>query len=214
MALTDKEEKHVKKLQQILTKLQNDEHVQNRTLKNCLTDDEFESISEQWEEQKELREELKDKPAQIKEYEKRFKKAEFAYSKANDHSLQGNRKAAKNGFKDAESQFERLLVYLEEILYSDPSLAECFDREICFEHGKEPSIDPVGMPRTITSRSNNRQSDNDRMQTKNQIKQNVVSFAIEQIEYQLSFSTSENEHSDIDIKEKLKHLLDKIKRDS
>lgn len=206
MELTDKEEKKRAKLQKILTKLQNGENVQNRDLETWLTKDEFESISEHWEEQKELREELKNKPAQIKEYEKRFKKAEFAYNKANNHSLQGNRKAAKNGFGNAETQFEKLLDYLEETLHADPSLAEWFDREISFEWGKEPSIDPTGMPRANTSRSSKRQLDNDRTLTKNQVKQRIVETAIFNINSKANSSDPTPEQQS-----KLKRLLSKLK---
>ncbi|MCP4314496.1 MAG: hypothetical protein GY789_00275 [Hyphomicrobiales bacterium] len=54
--LTDKELQRLSKLEGILSKLQNSEHVQNRQLKRWLTEDEFSQIEALWEEQKFFRE--------------------------------------------------------------------------------------------------------------------------------------------------------------
>ena len=210
MELTDKEEKRVKKLQQILTKLQNGEHVQNRMLKTWLTEDEFSAIEYEWKNQKELREELKDKPDDIIEYEKRLKKALFAYNKADNHSSRGNSKAAKKGFGNADTHFERLLEYLQEILYADRTLEFWFDRNISFEHGEEPGLDPISIPRVVNSRSLDCQAEHHLKQcqlTKNQVKQNIVESALCNI-------NSKTISPNLKLKQsaKLKDMLSKIKK--
>lgn len=199
MELTQAEKKRAEKLQKILTKLQNGEHVQNKMLKTWLTEDEFAAIEYEWDNQKILREELKDKPDEIVEYEKRLRKALFAYNKADHHSSQKNRKAAKKGFGNADTLFERLLEYLEEIIDADPTLCEWFDRELDFSFGGTLSIDPIGIPRVITSHSLDCQSIHPRKTSKNQVKQDVVSNAINQIHKQVLVDTKA-------FKDKLKKL--------
>ena len=197
MELTDKEKKRAKKLQQILTKLENGEHVQRRTLKTSLTKDEYSALDDDWEEQKELREELKDKPDDIIEYEKRLKKALFAYHK---YASYENPKTIEKAKNNSDNHFERLLEHLQEILHADPMLCQWFDRPISFEHGEEPGLDPITIPRVVTSRSLDCQSTHFRKLNKNQIKQDIVSNAINQIN---------NQAIDIDpqaFKDKLKKL--------
>jgi len=185
MKLTQAEKKRVEKLQKILTKLQNGEHVQNRTLETWLSEDEYAELDNEWQKQKELREELKDKPDEIIEYEKRLRKALFAYKKADANSTRDNSKATKKGFGDADTHFERLLEYLQEILHADCTLEFWFDRNISFEHGEEPGLDPINIPRVVTSRSLDCQSTHYLKLSKNQVKQDVVSNAINQIHNQV-----------------------------
>ena len=193
-----------KKLNQILDKLENGRHVQNRDLKRWLTEDEFAAIEHEWENQKELREELKDKPDEIIEYQKRLKKALFAYNKADNHSAKHNRQAAKKGFGNADTHFEKLLEYLQEIIDADPALCEWFDTTPDFSTRGNISIDPIGIPRVITSRSLDVKSRHHRKLTKNQVKRNIVSHAMDNINYS-SKDTNSN------IKDKLKELLKTIK---
>ena len=181
MELTQAEKNRAKKLQQILTKLQNGEHVQNRMLETWLTEDEFADIERQWKEQKELREELKDKPDEIIGYEKRLKKALFAYNK---YDTCKNRASIKKAKGIADTHFEKLIEYLQEILHADRTLEFWFDRNISFEHGEEPGLDPTSVPRVNTSRSLDCQSTHFRKLTKNQVKQNVVEYALSNINNQ------------------------------
>ena len=194
------------KLKNILKKLECGKHVQNRTLQAWLTEEEFADIDYEWENQKELREELMDKPDEIIEYEKRLKKALFAYNKYTSYKNRSTTKKAKN---ISDMHFERLLEYLQEIIYTDPSLSEWFDRELDFSFNGNLSIDPIGIPRVITSRSLDCQSNHFKSSpypklTKNQVKQNIVSEAIDYINNPPKESTQAN-------KDKLKELLDKIK---
>ena len=49
--------------------------MQNRQLKNWLSEDEYTQIDAEWQEQLEIREELKDKPSELKRYEDKLKEA-------------------------------------------------------------------------------------------------------------------------------------------
>lgn len=190
-----------RKLNTILKRLKNGEHVQNRDLQKWLTDDEFVAIEHEWENQKELREELTDKPDEIIEYEKRLKKALFEYNKYASYKNRNTIKKAKN---NSDNHFERLLEHLQEIIYADPSLAEWFDRPLDFSTSGNLSIDPIGIPRAITSRSLDSQSKHFRKLTKNQVKQNIVSHAIDKINNSSKYTNSY-------INNKLKTLLANIK---
>ena len=67
------------KLEGIAEKLKRGENVQNRQLQTWLSEDEYEQVDIEWQEQLELREELKDKPDDLRRYEKKLKKATFYY---------------------------------------------------------------------------------------------------------------------------------------
>lgn len=186
------------KLKAILKKLESGEHVQNRTLQTWLTEEEFANIEYEWENQKELRKELKDKPDEVIEYDKRLQKAILAYNKYASYKDRNTIKKAKN---DSDKHFERLLEYLQEIIEADPSLAEWFDRKLDFSFGGNLSIDPIGIPRVNTSRSLDTQASHPRKLTKNHVKRNIVSSAINHI----------NNPIKDDDRIKLKRLLANIK---
>ena len=60
--LTAEETKRLNKLEGIADKLKRGENVQNRQLQTWLSEDEYEQLEYEWQEQLELRSELKDKP--------------------------------------------------------------------------------------------------------------------------------------------------------
>ena len=49
--------------------------MQNRQLQTWLSQDEYEQVDVEWQEQLEIREELKDKPDELKRYEDKLKEA-------------------------------------------------------------------------------------------------------------------------------------------
>ncbi len=75
--LTAAEERRLSKLEAIVSKLIRGENVQNRQLQNWLSQDEYEQVDAEWQEQLELREELKDKPSELKRYEEKLRDATF-----------------------------------------------------------------------------------------------------------------------------------------
>ena len=57
----------------IADKLRRGENVQNRQLQTWLSEEEYEQLEYEWQEQLELRSELKDKPTKLKRYEEKLK---------------------------------------------------------------------------------------------------------------------------------------------
>jgi len=80
--LTAEETKRLHKLEGIANKLKRGENVQNRQLQTWLSEDEYEQLEHEWQEQLELRDELKDKPSELKRYEEKLKQATFNYNLA------------------------------------------------------------------------------------------------------------------------------------
>ena len=80
--LTVEEAKRLARLEDIADKLRRGENVQNRQLQTWLSEDEYEQLEYEWQDQLELRSELKDKPSDLKRYEEKLKQATFNYNRA------------------------------------------------------------------------------------------------------------------------------------
>ena len=180
--LTDKERKRLSKLQGILEQLKCEKNVQNRMLQTWLTEEEYAEFEIEWQSQIELREEQKDKPPEIVEYEERLRKGIFDYNKGEGYSTRGHRESARKFHASAQVHFEEALEYLQEIIQADPNLQVWFDRSLDFEAGSHISIDPVGMPRVITSRSLDNLGKDSRIFTKMEVKISVVERAIDKLQ--------------------------------
>ena len=152
--LTTDETKRLIKLEGIADKLKRGENVQNRQLQTWLSEEEYEQLENEWQEQLELRSELKDKPSDLKRYEEKLKQATFNYNRAEGYSSKGKHSTAKKFYGKSESLCEDALEILQEILHYDSSLRIWFDRDISFEVGGNLSADIVSLPRLVTSRSN------------------------------------------------------------
>ena len=179
--LTAEETKRLRKLEGIADKLKRGENVQNRLLQTWLGTDEYEQLEYEWQEQLELRSELKDKPSELKRYEEKLKQATFNYNRAEGYSSKGKHSTAKKFYNKSESLCEDALEILQEILHSDSSLRVWFDRDISFEVGGDLSADIVSLPRLVTSRSNEKLSDDSRLTSKQSVKLTVVERAIHNI---------------------------------
>jgi len=128
--LTSEEEKRLTKLEAIADKLKRGENVQNRQLQTWLSEEEYEQLDAEWQEQLELRNELKDKPSEIKRYEAKLRQANLMHNRAESYSYRGNHDAAKTCYYKCESLCEDAIVILQEILHSDSNLRVWFDRDI------------------------------------------------------------------------------------
>ena len=179
--LTANEIRRLQKLERIADKLKRGENVQNRQLQTWLSDNEYAQIEAEWQEQLALRETLKDKPSEIKRYEAKLRKANLMHNRAESYSNRGNHDAAKTCYYKCESLCEDALEILQEILHSDSSLRVWFDRDISFEVGGDLSADIVSLPRLVTSRSNEKLSDDSRLARKQSVKLAVVERAIHNI---------------------------------
>jgi hypothetical protein len=179
--LTDVESNRLAKLQLIADKLKRGENVQNRQLQTWLSEEEYEQLAYEWQEQLELRSELKDKPSEIKRYEAKLRQANLMHNRAESYSNRGNHDAAKTCYYKCESLCEDAIVILQEILHSDSNLRVWFDRDISFEVGGDLSADLVSLPRLVTSRSHEKLSDDSRLTKKQSVKLAVVERAMHNI---------------------------------
>ena len=161
--LTTEETKRFKKLEAIADNLKRGENVQNRQLQIWLSEEEYEQLEYEWQEQLELRSELKDKPSDLKRYEEKLREATFNYNRAEGYSGKGKHSTAKAFYNKSESLCEGALEILQEILHYDSSLRVWFDRDISFEVGGDLSAEIVSLPRLVTSRSNEKLSDDSRL---------------------------------------------------
>ena len=179
--LSDEETKCLAKLETIADKLKRGENVQNRQLQTWLSEEEYEQLEYEWQEQLELRSELKDKPNELKRYEEKLKRATFNYNRAEGYSSKGKHNTAKKFYNKSESLCENALEILQEILHFDSSLRVWFDRDISFEVGGDLSADIVSLPRLVTSRSHEKLSADSRLTSKQSVKLAVVERAMNNI---------------------------------
>jgi hypothetical protein len=179
--LTAEETNRLLKLEGIADKLKRGENVQNRQLKTWLSEEEYEQLEYEWQEQLELRNELKDKPSDLKRYEEKLKQATFNYNRAEGYSSKGKHSTAKKFFNKSESLCEDALEILQEILHYDSSLRIWFDRDISFDVGSDLSADIVSLPRLVTSRSHEKLSDDSRLTSKQSVKLASVERAMHNI---------------------------------
>ena len=89
------ETKRLAKLTDIAEKLKRGKNVQNRQLQSWLSEDEYELLEYEWQEQLEIRSELKDKPSDLNRYEEKLKQATFNYNRAEGYSSKGKHFTAK-----------------------------------------------------------------------------------------------------------------------
>ena len=176
--LTVEETKRLAKLVRIADKLKRGENVQNRQLQTWLSEEEYEQLDYEWQEQLELRSELNDKPSDLKRYEAKLREATFNYNRAEGYSSKGKHNTAKTFYSKSESFCEDALEILQEILHSDSSLRVWFDRDISFEIGGNLSADIASLPRLVTSRSHEKLSDDSRLTSKQSVKLAVVERAM------------------------------------
>lgn len=141
------------KLEALLVQLRNGNAVHNRELRTWLGEAEYANYVYECEVQKELRDELKNKPSEVTDYEQRLRLALLAYNKGEGASGKGRKAAATRYYREAETLFERALERLEEIILADPGLCDWFDRDLNFAADGEFNLDPVNVPRVVTSRS-------------------------------------------------------------
>jgi hypothetical protein len=179
--LTTDETKRLAKLEAIADKLKRGENVQNRQLQTWLSEEEYEQLDYEWQEQLELRSELKDKPSELKRYEEKLKQATFNYNRAEGYSSKGKHNSAKTLYNKSERLCEDALEVLQEILYYDSNLRVWFDRDISFEVGGDLSADIVSLPRLVTSRSREKLSNDSRITSKRSVKLAVVERAMHNI---------------------------------
>ena len=179
--LTAEEERRLSKLEAIVSKLRCGENVQNRQLQTWLSQDEYEQVDVEWQEQLEIREELKDKPDELKRYEDKLKEAIMMRNRSDAYHRKGRKSAAYKLDSKCESLCENALEILQEIVAADASLQIWFDRNLDFEHGSLIDASLGNLPRLVTSRSIEKLRDDSRLVKKIDVKISVVERAIDNI---------------------------------
>jgi hypothetical protein len=151
---------HRTRIIELLARLREGNDVQARDIKLVLTDKQHQLMRVAWKEQIELR--AIQKPVEVVEYEELLQNALMRYGQYERYSArkasQSNiivdrQKRTKELGRKAEGLFERALERLDEIISADQSLQIWFDRPLDFSAESNISLDPIGMPRVITSKS-------------------------------------------------------------
>ena len=175
---TAEEQKRLAKLEGIVERLTRGENVQNRQLQTWLSENEYEQVDIEWQEQLELREELKDKPSELKRYEDKLKEAIMMRNRSDAYHRNGKKSAAYKLDGKCESLCEDALEILQEIVAADASLQIWFDRNLDFAHGSLIDASLGNLPRLVTSRSIEKLSDDSRLVKKIDVKIGVIERAI------------------------------------
>lgn len=187
--LTAKEQRKLERLRDLRRKLERGQHVQNRTLKTWMGNDAVQQIEKRWQDEKDSRPKPADKPPEIVEYEHRLKRANFVHAKAESKTARV-RKTSGRLHNQAEHEYENALEYIQEQVGVDPTLQTWLDRPAIVEPGEAGTgIDFHSMPRVITSRSMENQSDGSftgKWLTKVDIKIEEIDHAISQLENKLT----------------------------
>lgn len=181
----DKVNKH--KVKALLAKLDSGINVSVRDLQNTLGIAAVEEYKDRWQEELDRRDMFTNKPEAIKEYEDILKQADFANNRADGIKHIGARSKIVNGVNSkarlrnsAEALYQVALTKLEEMLHADRSLEIWFDRQLDFGFESKLSIDVVGIPRVVTSRSEHKQNSGIAAQlTKEDIKRELLEYAYE-----------------------------------
>ena len=176
--LSKTEQNRLEKLNGMLNELRRGEIMQNRQLATWLTEVEYEGFESDWESQLQIREELNDTPDELKRYEDKLKKAIFNYSRAEGYSTKGKHSTAKKFYNSIESLCEDALEILQEIEDADVSLHMRFDKGLDFGHGSLVDASLGNLPRVVTSRSQDRQTTDNRLLSKREVKIVAVEWAI------------------------------------
>ena len=179
--LTAEESKRLSKLEAIVSKLKRGENVQNRHLQTWLSQDEYEQVDVEWQEQLEIREELKDKPDELKRYEDKLKEAIMMRNRSDAYHRKGKKSAAYKLDSKCESLCEDALEILQEIVAADASLQIWFDRNLDFGHGSLIDASLGNLPRSVTSLSIEKLREDSRIVKKIDVKISVVERAIDNI---------------------------------
>ena len=176
--LSKTEQNRLAELNGMLDELRRGANVQNCRLATWLTEAEYEGFKSDWESQLQIREELNDTPDDLNHYEDTLRKAIINYSRAEGYSTKGKNSTAKKFYNSSESHCEDALEILQEIVAADASLHMWFDRGLDLGHGSLVDAQLGNLPRVVTSRTLDRQTSDNRLMSKREVKIATVEWAI------------------------------------
>ena len=129
--------------------------IQNRDLKSVLTDDEYERYESEWESHLEWKKGVHYEYSS--KYDELLKKGDFAHNKSESERFSSQ--ARKKFRAEAERYYEKALETLEEESERNPMIGASYDRSHDTLKSANTNVSFHGMPRRITSKSLNNQSD-------------------------------------------------------
>ena len=172
----DKRNKRYVALAELLEKLNDGKHIQNRTLQTHLTKEQFASMEAAWAQQMLIRSGSKQKPAAVKQYEALLSRLQLQDVKAKDLLKRGYLEGAKQVDEQVTAELAALLKYIREAVIEDAAIEAWLDRPL------PPSATVVSldaMPRSITSTS---KSSTVIRKTKTDIKRDAIEAAMRDLE--------------------------------
>ena len=217
-----------KRIKELMRMLEKGLEVAKRDFDIAVGKDFAKLYKQRWAEQQELRN--IEVPSEVKEYEQMLQEAVMWHGKLDAYSgrtpkvgkvIVNRTKKAEEIKNKTDGLFERAYEKLQEIIGSDKSLAMWFDRGIDFSFNTHLGIDPVRMPRVITSKSLENQAQGSLAssydwKTKAQVKLDVMALALEELAKQertaeeIEAELKQNQQQ----AEKLKGMLAKLKQQS
>lgn len=215
-----------KRIKELIKIIEKGLEVAKRDFDNAVGKDFAKLYKQRWAEQQELRK--MEAPSEVKEYEQMLQEALMMYGRyeqfnvnktTKTDTLINRQKTLDELSAKTDSLFEDAMERLEEIITADQNLRIWFDREIDFNFGSDLSIDPIGMPRVITSKSMDNLAKDEGMKrfgwkTKKEVRVSVLKDALEELEK--AELTEEDVKAEIERNHqqslKLKSLLANLKR--
>lgn len=217
-----------KRIKELMRMLEKGLEVAKRDFDIAVGKDFAKLYKQRWAEQQELRK--IEVPSEVKEYEQMLQEAVMWHGRLDAYSGRNpkvgkvivNRKKIVDDMKNkTDGLFERAYEKLQEIIGADKSLMVWFDRGIDFSFNTHLGIDPVRMPRVITSKSLENLSQGQfktlhNWQTMAEVKLDVLSLALDELDKQERTA----EEIEAELKqtqqqaEKLKGMLAKLKKES
>ena len=216
-----------KRIKELMRMLEKGLEVAKRDFDIAVGKDFAKLYKQRWAEQKELRN--IEVPEAVKEYEQMLQEAVMWHGRLDAYSGRNpkvgkvivNRKKVMEDTKNkTDGLFERAYEKLQEIIGADKSLMVWFDRGIDFSFNTHLGIDPVRMPRVITSKSLENLSQGQfktlhNWQTMAEVKLDVLSLALDELDKQER--TAEEIETELERNkqqaEKLKGMLAKLKKE-
>ena len=185
-----------KRIKELMHMLKEGLEVSKRDFDIAVGKDFAKLYKQRWGEQKELRN--IEVPSAVKEYEQMLQEAVMWHGRLDSYSgrnpkvgkvIVDRKKVIEDMKNKTDGLFERAYEKLQEIIGADKSLAIWFDRGIDFSFNTHLGIDPVRMPRVITSKSLENQAEGALAsaygwQTKAKVKLDVLNLALEELDKQ------------------------------
>lgn len=170
--------KAIQRIEELLTACSEGRTVSRRDLSRVLSPSLLKEFDDAWKSEKSTRKEPK--PTGLVRYEALLKKGLLAFGQYEAKQKIVSEYQSKKLNQLAESALEKALLYAIELIQIEPELIVWFDRNPVDVR----SIDPIGMPRLVTSKSAENQSTSrsrPMQQSKNHIKAAYLALALEEL---------------------------------